>query len=330
MKLRVFVFGLAWTCCLFGQKRFDFTESCFRNPALPYCPQRDFVVKPPKGKTPGIATPGETLSTIDAAGIDWRFADPSADALAVLKCTNLSSAPLAQTLIDQLSSHQSLTPEEAQKSFRALSGVNQVALSVREDQILLMITGRPADSILPAPKANWKATQLEGNVLLIGHSDAVDQAVRRLSSDSQLGELGLLAQRRTGDGEFWAAWSAKVAGREAVSAGAKRFELTTSMTDRLISYTTFEFDEAPDQSAIHAWLGTLGDSKIEGNAVRVRTSMEADEMRKNFGQVALSPLGQRLGVIVGSARYLPLRDSASTVHTKPVIYGLDDGPREVK
>ena len=31
-----------------------------------------------------------------------------------------------------------------------------------------------------------------------------------------------------------------------------------------------------------------------------------------------------------SARNLPVRDTAATVHTKPLIYGLDEGAREVK
>src|ERR1700733_4670242 len=337
MKLRVFVFGLAWTYCLYGQKPpkgFDFDEACFRNPSLPYCSMRDFVNKPApaaKGGKPaysvGTSTPGATATT-DAAGIDWRFADPSADALAALKCSNLSATPFAHSLIDQLGSSQGLTPEEAQRVFRALSDVNQVALSVHEGKIVLMVTGRAADSILPAPEAGWKAVPLGGDALLIGHADAVDQAFQRLSMDSALGELPGQARRRTGDSDFWAAWSAKLAGQEAVGAGAKRFELTASMRNRFTSDTVFEFDGAPDPSAIHAWLSTLGDAKIEGNVVHARISLETEEARRNLNQIALSALGQRLGVIVTSARYLPVRDTGAA-RTKPVIFGLDGGPQEV-
>jgi hypothetical protein len=336
MKLRGFVFCLASTYCLYGQKPpkgFDFDEACFRNPSLPYCSMRDFVNKPaakggPKG---GPSTYSETKTpTIDAAGIDWRFADPSADSLAVLNCSNLSATPFAHSLIDQFGSKQGLTPQEAQNIFRALSSVKQVALSVREDKILLMVTGRAEDSILPAPAAGWKTVPLGGTTILIGHADAVDQALQRLATDRTLGELPRAAQQRKGDNEFWAVWSARLAGQAAISAGAKRFELMASMGDRLTTDTVFEFDEAPDPTVIHAWLNTLGDAKIEGNAVRLKVSMEADETRRNFSQIALSPLGQRLGAIVNSARYLPVRDTATTVHTAPVIFGLDGGPRELK
>ena len=87
------------------------------------------------------------------------------------------------------------------------------------------------------------------------------------------------------------------------------------MRDRLTSETVFEFDAAPAPNAIRAWLSTLGDAKIEGNAVRVRMSMDEDEARRNFSLIALSPLGRRLAPIVNSARYLPVRDTATTVHT---------------
>jgi hypothetical protein len=338
MKLRLFVFGLASAYCLYGQrppKGFDFDEACFRNPSLPYCGMRDFVNKPApatKGGKPaysvGTSAPGASTTT-DTAGIDWRFADPSADALAALNCSNLSATPLAHSLIDQLGSSQGLTPQETQNVFRALSSVNQVAISIRENNILILATGRAPDSILPASEAGWKAVPLGGTALMIGHTDAVDQALQRLATDNPLGDLAVTALQRTGDREFWAVWSAKMASPEAASAGVKRFALTASLRDRLTSDTVFEFDGAPDPSTTHAWMSTLGDAKIEGNAVRVRLSMEAEETRRSGSQIALSALGQRLGPIVKSARYLPMRDTGTAPRTKPVIFGLDGGPQEV-
>ena len=338
MKLRLFIFGLASAYCLYGQrppKGFDFDEACFRNPSLPYCGMRDFVNKPApatKGGKPaygiGTSAPGAS-STTDTAGIDWRFADPAADALAVLNCGNLSATPLAHSLIDQLGLSQGLTPQETKNVFPALSSVNQVAISIRENKILILATGRAPDSILPASEAGWKAVPLWGTTLMIGHADAVDQALQRLAADNPLGDLAVTALKRTGDSEFWAVWSAKLASPEAVSAGVKRFVLTASMRDRLASDTVFEFDAAPDPSTTRTWMSTLADAKIEGNAVRVRTSMEADEARRSGSQIASSAFGQRLGPIVKSARYLPMRDTGTTVRTKPVIFGLDGGPQEV-
>jgi predicted RNase H-like HicB family nuclease len=147
---------------------------------------------------------------------------------------------------------------------------------------------------------------------------------------SPLGELAGVALNRQADSEFWAVGSAKLAGPEAVTAGVKLFSLTASIRDRLTSDTAFEFNGVPEASAIRAWFSTLADAKIEGNVVHVRMSKDADETGQSFGQIAVSPLGQRLGALIKSARYLPVRDTATTVHTKPVIYGLDDGPRHLE
>src|SRR5258708_22594128 len=119
MKLRLLAFGLAWTLCLCAQRKFNWQNACFNNPGAPYCPGHDFAVKRTKdGKTPaggaysGLASASPTL---DAAGIDWRFADPAADALAVLSCRKLSASPIAQNLIDQFGTHQGFSQAELQK-----------------------------------------------------------------------------------------------------------------------------------------------------------------------------------------------------------------------
>jgi hypothetical protein len=324
--------GLAWAASLCAQHHFSYQEACYKNFSLPYCQGNDFGIKPVKGKNgaTGSGVAGPLASFIDASGIDWRFADPSADTLAVLDCSHLSSSPLAHDLIDRLAANQGLSPADVQNLFQGLSVVGQVALSIREDRIVLMVTGRSPDSILPAPGAGWKSTPLESKALLIGNADAVDQAAQRISAAAPLGELPGLALARPVGSEFWAIGSAKLAGQEAAGAGVKRFSLTASMRDRLASDTAFEFDGAPDATAIQTWLKSLPDAKIEGNAIHQRMSMETGETEQSFSKIAASPMGQRLAAFIKSARYLPVRDTATTVHAKPVIYGLDDGAREVQ
>jgi ribosomal protein L27 len=250
--------------------------------------------------------------------------------LAVLQGSKVSASPVGHDLIDQLGATGGLSRADVQNILRGLSSVHQVALSIRQDRVVLLVTGRAPDTILPSPEAGWKAVSLGGDALLIGHSDAVDQAFQRLLTSSPLSELASKAQERQADSEFWMIASAKIAGPEAVGAGVKLFWLTASMRSDLTSDTTYELNGVPEAGKIRAWLGTLADPKVEGNAVHVRIAMGADETRKNFGQIAASPLGQQLGTLIKSAKYLPVRDTATTVHTKPVIYGLDDGAREVK
>jgi hypothetical protein len=337
VKLRVFFVSIAWAVCLYGQKKgFDFQEACFKNPSLPYCSMRDFAIKPPKGGEKsgpvygGAPAEGQAPVTIDAAGIDWRFADPSADALGVLTWSKLPASSIAPNLADEMGSNLGMSPSAAQNVFRALSGVNQVAISVRVDTILILVKGRPADAILPALERGWKSVPLEDGSLLIGHSDAVDQATQRLSILGALGDFTRMAQQRPADSELWVAGSAKVAGQAAVSAGVKRFELTASTRERLISEAFFEFDGAAEPNAVREWVGTLGDAKIEGTTLRATMSMDADAVQRNLTQIAKSPLGQGLAAFLQSGRYVPVRDTAATVHAKPVIFGLDGGPKEVK
>lgn len=337
MKLRVFLVSLAWAVCVYGQKKgFDFQEACFRNPSLPYCSTRAFVIKPPKnGEKPGPGyggAPAEGLApvTIDAAGIDWRFADPAADALGVLSWSKLPPESFAHSMVDQLASNLGINPTAVQNAFRALSGVNQVAISVRGDATLILVTGRPADAILPALDRGWKSANVGNGHLLVGRADAVDQALQRLSVASGLGELPQKAQQRCGDCELWVSGSAKLAGQEAANTGVKRFEVTASMQERFTTETVFEFDGAPDAGAIRVWLATLGEAKIDGNTVRAGMLIDAGAARRNLSQIARSPLGQGLAAFIQAAPYLPVRDTAATVHAKPVIYGLAGGPQEVK
>jgi hypothetical protein len=114
-----------------------------------------------------------------------------------------------------------------------------------------------------------------------------------------------------------------------VSAGLKRFSLTLSIRDRLTSDAAFEFNGVPDANTLEMWPVTPGGVAIDGNVVHVRMAMEADEVPQKLGLIALSPLGQRLATLVTAARYLPVRDTTLPKQAKPVIYGLDDGPKEV-
>jgi hypothetical protein len=201
------------------------------------------------------------------------------------------------------------------KIFEGLSRVNQAALSVHDNHIVVMVTGRLTDSTLPALEAGWKAVPVIGNAMLLGHTEAVDRAVQRIAKDGPPAELTSLAEELHANSELWAIGPA--------SEGVKRSSLTVSIRDGITSDMAFEFDRVPDANALQ------GGATIEGNVVHVRTSMEADEVQQKFPQIAVSPLGQRLGSLVMAARYFPGRGAIGTGHTKPVIYGLDGGPKEL-
>jgi len=342
VKIRLVVLGLLCVGSLCAQRKFSFQDACFKNPSLPYCPNADFWSKRPTSKskdaaggTSGTATgyspaPPESVtpSLIVVGGVDWRFADPSADALVGFRSAGLSASPLGRGLVTALASSQGLGDADVKRVFEVFSGAEQVVLSIHDERVLFFVSGRAADSALPTLDQGWKAAPLVGNAMLIGPADAVDQALQRISTEGAPGELTRMAAEWQSRGDVWGVGAVKLAGADAVAAGVKRFSMTASLGDRLSVETSFEFDGAPDARTFGPWLKTLGESNIDGNAVHVKTSLSADDAAQWCSQVATTPLGQRFGVLVKSARFLPVRSVAP--RTKPMIYGLDDGPQEVK
>jgi len=332
--------GSIWAACLCGQSRFSWQDYCFKNPRAPVCRGNDYAVKPPaptRAAAPGnvVANPSPSTprtvnpSLITVGGIDWRFADPFADALVGFNLRRLSASSLTHSLIAFLGSKQGLTEADIQKIFDGLSGMDQVALSVRNNRIVALITGSVADSTFPAPETGLKAVPIAGSAILVGHADAVDQAIQRLAMKGTPTELMRLAEERQASSEFWVIASAALVGPQAVSAGMKRFSLTVWIRDRLTSDVALDFAGVPNPNTLRTWQAKLGNATLEGNALHLRVSMESAEMQPKFGEIVASPLGQGLAALVEAARYLPVRENTSPKRDRPIIYGLDGGPREV-
>ncbi len=338
MRKRIAGLGIVCAVTLFGQSYGHWQDSCFKNPGLPYCPGHDFAVKP----TPPAAAPrtvtnnpfpstqrGGAPSMIVMGGIDWRFADPFADALIGFNFGRLAASPIARTMLAQLGTKQGLREADMQKIFDGLSGVDEVAVSLHNNQAVVMITGSVTDSSLQPPGAGLKTVALPSGAILVGHADAVDWAARRIAMKVAPGELARLAEERQAGNEFWAIGSPSFVGPQAASAGVKRFSLTVSMRDRFFSDIAFEFNGMPNPNTVRQWQTTLGPAVLEGNTMHLRTALEAKEIQQKFAQIIASPVGQRLGMLVEAARYLPVPDTNVPKQTKPVIYGLDDGPKTV-
>src|SRR5713101_179137 len=233
MRIRILALVLVWSASLYGQRRFSWQNYCFDHPAAPFCSGHEYAIKPP-ARTKGAAPPNVsanpapstprivTPSVIVVGGIDWRFADPFADALVGFNFNRLSASPLARNLIAQLGASQRLTESDIQKIFDGMSGVDQVALSVRDNRVVAMVIGGVTDSNRPAPDTGFKAVPVSGSAMLVGHADAVDQAVQRMAMKSPPAELSRLTAEWPANTQFWAVGSAGLVGPEAVSAGVKR------------------------------------------------------------------------------------------------------------
>ena len=345
MKSRLLVFCVSSTVSLWGQHRhFSWQDACFNNPTLPYCDGHEFYSKHPnslkdaKPGTGGTSAGDPQPSTIQklapsvivVGSVDWRFADPAADVLAGFKGGKLGIPPLARNMIAELSSRQGLPDSDLHKVFAGLSGAEQIVLSAREGQMVLLVAGRSESSTLPALESGWKAVPVVGNGMLIGNAAAVDQAVERMANQGPLADSTRFAAQQAAYSEFWTVGSGKLAGSQPASQGLVRLSMTASFRDGFKGDATLEFNRVPDEKALGMWPAGLGSATVDGNAIHVQISADADKAAQMFGQIAASPIGQPLATFVKAARSLPAPDANAALRTKPVIYGLDNGPREVK
>jgi hypothetical protein len=345
MSFKMFVVWALSAASLPAQSKFSWQDSCFKNPGLPYCQGRDFAVKPPPPPPPPsptvvrgtgqnrsgnqTSTGPATLMTIGA--IDWRFADPMADVLVGMNFSRIAASPLAKGLISQFAAKQGLTDADVEKIFDSLSGVDQLALSMRNNRVVAMITGSSATLSMPPSEPGEKSAVLPGGALLIGHSDAVDEAMQRIQWKRPLTELTQSAEARQATAELWAIAPGAIGGPQAVSTGLRRLYLMVWLRDKLTTDVALDFNGVANPNALHAWQSKLGPSAtVEGNTVHLRTAMDSAELKQRFAEIAASPVGQPLGALIQAARSLPSRDLSQPKRTKPVIYGLDGGPKEVQ
>ena len=339
--MKTTVLALACALSLSAQHHFSWQNACFNNPALPYCQGHDYAVKrtkPGKGQPAAPATantdavepmPEDAMpSVITVGGINWRFADPAADALASISFSRLPASPVVLSLLAGLGARQGLTAEGMAKILDALSGVDQIALSIHGNETLVFVSGYPADATPPALEPGWKASPLP-NAMLIGPAGAVDQALQRIASDQPLTALARSAGQLQSNGDFYVFGSPRSVAPDALNAKLKEFSLKASMRNRLISDAAYDFNQTPDAGALQLLPADFGQISTDRNLVHLKMSMEVDDLQPGIDRIAATPLGWYLGAILQAARYLPVRDSSQTAAPKPVIYGLDDGPKEV-
>jgi len=340
MRIRILALVIVSAVALSGQKhKFSWQEACFKNPAAPFCQGAEFFKHTGPSKdaktspTPGVVTnptsspEKATPSVIAVDGIDWRFADPAADAIIGFNFSGLASSQVARSLITQLG--DKLNDSDIQKILSGLSAMDQVAISVHGGQVLVLATGGVADAHLPNPEPGLKAEAVSGNAMLIGPVDAVDQALKRMATKGPASELAPAAAELQANSEYWAVASSAFLGPQAASAGVQRFALAISVRNQLGSRLIVEFNGTPSQDALRLW-PAAGTPTSAGNTVHYDFSVTAENSQQAFAQLAGSPLGRPLAPLMKVGLNLPVRDAAAMTRTKPVIYGLDDGPKVVK
>ena len=89
-------------------------------------------------------------------------------------------------MIAQLGAQKGFSDADVQKILDRLADAEQVAISVRNGKVVVMLTGPVAEQALAAPEPGLKTVPLNNGTILMGHADAVDQAVQRITWKDRL------------------------------------------------------------------------------------------------------------------------------------------------
>jgi hypothetical protein len=335
IRIGVCVLGLLCTLSVSAQrKRFSWQGYCFDHPAAPFCRGHEYAVKKhppgqngePQGGDTGEFTPTPTVETpsiiVIPGGIDWRFADPAGETLAGFHFKHLSTSPFASRWIAQLGARQGLGEADTQKILSRLQGMDQLALSVRDGKMVAMLTGPLASQTPPALDPALKAATVSGGALLIGHAEAVDQALQRIAAQGPPSESTRLAYELHAGKDLWAIAPARLAGDEAVNAGVQQFLVSLFIGNGIASDVAFECSHAPDPDTLRMWQTSLGAPSLERDILHFKASMDAGEAQQKFDRLAAGPLGPYLASLVAAARYLPARETNPSQKARPLVYGL--------
>jgi hypothetical protein len=343
MKPPVIILGFVYVTGLSGQSHMNWQNYCFDHPKAAFCPNRDFAAPrskpaPPVAPPPAVVTSRSTRTvtanptmttlpagapapTVPVSDINFQFADGAGDVLAGFHVKRLATSPLTRSLIVALEARRGLLEADIQRILDQISDVTEAGISVKDNRLVAAVSGPVVDSFLYATAP--KVVLVSREMGLIGHSDAVEEAAQRLTTNLPLTGSTQMAGEWQAGCDFWVIGSPELWGAEAVNTGLRRFSATVWINDRLTVDMNFEFNE----EALRKWQAMLGTVVPVGNTIHWRASVDAEELRQRLDAIAASPLGQDLAALVEAAHYLPVRAAAAPHPTKPVIYGLDGGPR---
>ncbi len=351
MRIHALALGFLCTAGLWGQGM-NWQNYCFDHPKAAPCPNREFSGKRNAGqsdpapssngvtkqmwapipKTPGGRYTGggqeSTESGLLAFGdVNWQFAEPASDALAGFHVSRLAASPLARSVIVALGAERGLSGAAMQKILDQIANVDEAGVSVKDNRIVAAVTGPVNESLVVS--GDLKAMPISKRLGLIGQPDAVDQATQRIAFNGPSTDWTRMAEKWQSGSDFWVVGSGEILGLEAAATGLRQFSVTVWAGEQLSVDMVFDFSAPLSAEALAKWQAALGPVEPEGNTIHFRTSVGADELNAKLARFTESPLGQPLASLVQAAQVLPVRESAKPRPTKPVIYGLDNGPRTV-
>lgn len=287
---------------------------------------------------------------------DWRFAHPGATLVGGFRVKATLDSPLVNALIAQATAKNPSAGPMVQMMKAALGGVTEVRFSVRDmgkgkdPDVLALVSGvlnDAAANALMQGKSKTSVHRIDANTLLVGEGESLAGAVDRMSKPA----VGLQARALTrskdlSTNDLWIAGALPALPMTlplldslrgialGISAQADlRMEIALETASPKIAEDMVS--SARRSQAQQPGLGAALQSEVDGSTARFRFVMEGNQVIQAVqqaieNQAAPSAFTGLLG------QPTPVFQSNEPVKSGPpkrdtiVIYGLEDGPREIK
>jgi hypothetical protein len=291
---------------------------------------------------------------------DWRFAHPGATLVGGFRVKAMLDSPLVNTLITQATAKDPSAGAIVGMMRAALGGVTEVRFSVRDagkgkdPEVLALVTG-VLDDVTARGLAQGKTSlrRIDANTVLVGEGQSLEDAVIRLSKPATgLQDRALGRSKGVANNDLWIAGTLPALPMTipvldslrslalGISAQSDlRVEIALEMTSAKMAEDLVS--SARRSQVQQPALGAALESEVDGSTARFRMVMPGDQVIQAAQQAmehgitssgAQSPLAAFLspsllsGAPVASEPAGPAKPKRDTI----VIYGLDEGTREIK
>ncbi len=286
------------------------------------------------------------------AQADWRFAHPNAD---IRMSVNVQAVLKAPSVIQALR-QQGKDQPQVQLMLALVSSVDRISISARQkgkdpkdSDVLVLVTGSfdpsTIQSLFPS-KGTSQVKQVGPHAILVGDGPSFAQAVQRMAGAAENKPLDELDQS-----DIWIAGSSELMASQQTAQvppalkALRMFSLGVNLGDSPEVNVVLGATDSPGAaqllSAIREMLGPPGkalEAKLDGAKIRMHYVLPPEMMRFAQSQAAsvsfadqLQPFMGMLGLPGSSGAAPPAKAPPPPSNGgKIMIYGLDDGPREVK
>jgi len=287
---------------------------------------------------------------------DWRFAHPGATLVGGFRVKATLDSPLVNALIAQATAKNPSAGPIVQMMKAALGGVTEVRFSVRDmgkgkdPDVLALVSGvlnDAAANALMQGKSKTSVHRIDANTLLVGEGESLAGAVDRMSKPAVgLQARALTSSKDLSKNDLWIAGALPALPMTlplldslrgialGISAQADlRMEIALETASPKIAEDMVS--SARRSQAQQPGLGAALQSEVDGSTARFRFMMEGNQVIQAVqqaieNQAAPSALTGLLGQPTPVFQSNETAKSGKPKRDTVVIYGLEDGPREIR